>query len=63
MQGNIVNVLVAVGDVVKQDQAVLVTETMKMETEVRAAHAGTVTSVDVAPGDAVQVGDSLLTLA
>ncbi|MGH1462938.1 MAG: biotin/lipoyl-containing protein, partial [Neptuniibacter sp.] len=36
---------------------------MKMETEVRAACAGTVSSVDVKEGDAVQVGDTLLTLA
>jgi oxaloacetate decarboxylase alpha subunit len=35
---------------------------MKMETEVRAARAGSIVSVDVKEGDAVQVGDSLVTL-
>jgi len=34
-----------------------------METEVRAARAGTIVTIDVSEGDAVQVGDSLLTLA
>jgi oxaloacetate decarboxylase alpha subunit len=41
----------------------VILEAMKMETEVRAARAGTVVSVDVKEGDAVQVGDTLLTLA
>lgn len=60
MQGNIVNVLVAVGDVVKQDQAVLVTETMKMETEVQAPIAGTMVDVHVAKGDRVTPGEVLI---
>jgi oxaloacetate decarboxylase alpha subunit len=41
----------------------VILEAMKMETEVRAARAGTVVAVDVKEGDAVQVGDSLLSLA
>ena len=39
--GNIVDVLVTVGDVVKAGQSVLITEAMKMETEVQAAIAAT----------------------
>jgi oxaloacetate decarboxylase alpha subunit len=35
---------------------------MKMETEVRSPESGTVKSVMVKEGDAVQVGDALLTL-
>jgi len=36
---------------------------MKMETEVRAAYAGVVATVDVKEGDAVAVGDTLMTIA
>jgi oxaloacetate decarboxylase alpha subunit len=35
---------------------------MKMETEVSAAKAGVVGSISVKEGDAVKVGDTLLTL-
>ncbi len=60
MPGNIVDVLVAVGDVVKEGQAVLVTEAMKMEAEVQAPIAGTVVDVHVAKGDRVTPGDVLI---
>jgi oxaloacetate decarboxylase alpha subunit len=36
---------------------------MKMETDIRAARAGTVGTISVKEGDAVKVGDALLTLA
>ncbi|HHS3081716.1 TPA: biotin/lipoyl-containing protein [Klebsiella michiganensis] len=38
-------------------------EAMKMETEIRAAQAGTVRGIAVKSGDAVAVGDTLLSLA
>ncbi|WP_139778174.1 biotin/lipoyl-containing protein, partial [Salmonella enterica] len=38
-------------------------EAMKMETEIRAAQAGTVRGIAVKSGDAVSVGDTLMTLA
>jgi pyruvate carboxylase subunit B len=60
MPGNIVDVLVKVGDVVKAGQAVLITEAMKMETEVQAPIAGTVKAVHVAKGDRVNPGDVLV---
>ena len=60
MPGNIVDVLVKVGDVVKAGQAVLITEAMKMETEVQAAIAGKVTAVHVAKGDRVNPGEILI---
>ncbi|HVL00641.1 MAG TPA: sodium-extruding oxaloacetate decarboxylase subunit alpha [Dongiaceae bacterium] len=60
MPGNIVDVLVKVGDAVRAGQAVLVTEAMKMETEVSAAIAGTVTAVHVAKGDRVNPGEILV---
>ena len=60
MPGNIVDVLVKEGDVVKAGQAVLITEAMKMETEVQAPIAGTVTAVHVVKGDRVNPGEVLI---
>jgi pyruvate carboxylase subunit B len=60
MPGNIVEVLVNVGDRVKAGQAVLISEAMKMETEVQAPIAGTVKAVHVAKGDRVNPGDVLI---
>ncbi|HUE91657.1 sodium-extruding oxaloacetate decarboxylase subunit alpha [Pseudomonas sp.] len=60
MPGNIVEVLVKVGDTVKAGQAVLISEAMKMETEVQAPIAGTVKAVHVAKGDRVNPGDVLI---
>ncbi|MEL0621554.1 sodium-extruding oxaloacetate decarboxylase subunit alpha [Marinomonas arenicola] len=60
MPGNIIDVLVAEGDTVTAGQAVLITEAMKMETEVHANVAGTVKSVCVAKGDRVTPGEMLI---
>ena len=60
MPGNIVDVLVKQGDQVKAGQAVLITEAMKMETEVQAPIAGTVKAIHVAKGDRVNPGDVLV---
>ncbi|PTU73118.1 sodium-extruding oxaloacetate decarboxylase subunit alpha [Pseudomonas mangrovi] len=60
MPGNIVDVLVKEGDTVKAGQAVLITEAMKMESEVQAPIAGTVKAVHVAKGDRVNPGDVLV---
>ncbi|SDL99636.1 sodium-extruding oxaloacetate decarboxylase subunit alpha [Pseudomonas indica] len=60
MPGNIVDVLVKEGDVVKVGQPVLITEAMKMETEVQAPIAGTVKAVHVAKGDRVNPGEVLI---
>ena len=57
MQGTIVKVLVEVGDVVEVGQTVCVLEAMKMENNVNAEKAGTVTDVRVAPGESVGPGD------
>ena len=56
MAGNIWKV-VAAGDVL------FILEAMKMETEVKAAQAGTVRGICVKAGDAVAVGDTVMTLA
>ena len=60
MPGNVVDVLVKVGDSVKAGQAVLVSEAMKMESEIQAAIAGTVKAVNVAKGDRVNPGEILI---
>jgi oxaloacetate decarboxylase alpha subunit len=36
---------------------------MKMETQIVAEHAGTVTAINVKPGDTVKVGDALVSIA
>jgi pyruvate carboxylase subunit B len=63
MPGNIVDVLVSVGDQVKAGQGVLVTEAMKMETEVHANIAGEVKAVYVEKGDRVTPGEVLIEIA
>lgn len=60
MPGNIVDVLVAEGDTVDAGQAVLITEAMKMETEIHAGIQGTVKAVYVQKGDRVTPGEVLV---
>jgi acetyl-CoA/propionyl-CoA carboxylase biotin carboxyl carrier protein len=60
MQGTIVSVYVAVGDPVEVGQSVCVLEAMKMENQVDASVAGTVSEVRVRPGDTVGGGDVLV---
>lgn len=60
MPGNIVSVLVEEGAAVSAGQAVLVTEAMKMETEIQAPIAGTVKRVLVRKGDAVNPDETLI---
>lgn len=63
LAGNIFKVLVQPGQLVQEGDLVIILEAMKMETEIRAFKAGTVSAVGVKVGDAVSVGDSLLTIA
>jgi oxaloacetate decarboxylase alpha subunit len=63
LAGNIFKVLVQPGQLVQEGDLVIILEAMKMETEIRAFKAGTVASVNVKVGDAVSVGDSLLSIA
>jgi acetyl/propionyl-CoA carboxylase alpha subunit len=56
MPGQVLRVLVEVGDIVEKGQALLVVEAMKMQLEISAPHAGTVRSVAVGPGDKVAPG-------
>ena len=60
MPGNIVEVLVAVGDTVTAGQPVLVTEAMKMEAEVQAPISGKIVEIFVKKGDRVTPGEVLV---
>ena len=60
MPGNVVDVLVKEGDVVKAGQPVMISEAMKMETEIQAPIAGKIKAVHVAKGDRVTPGDLLI---
>ena len=51
-----------VGDAVKRGDAVVIIEAMKMEIPVVAPEDGTVASIDVAVGDAIEAGAVLATL-
>ncbi|OOF26218.1 oxaloacetate decarboxylase subunit alpha [Salinivibrio proteolyticus] len=62
LAGNIFKVMVSPGEHVQEGDVLIVLEAMKMETEVRAAQAGTVQDVQVKEGDAVTVGMPLLHL-
>ncbi len=62
MPGMIVRVNVRAGDTVEAGQGVVVMEAMKMENELRATAAGTVRSVEVSPGMAVEKGALLVAL-
>ncbi|MCK9532058.1 MAG: sodium-extruding oxaloacetate decarboxylase subunit alpha [Gammaproteobacteria bacterium] len=60
MPGTIVDVLVQVGTTVKAGDPVLVTEAMKMESEVQAPMSGTVVAVHVQKGDRVTPDEALV---
>ena len=60
--GNIIKILVEVGENVVVNQPLVVMEAMKMESEVNAPCAGKITAIHVAAGDAVQASEPLLTI-
>ncbi len=62
LAGNIFKVVAQPGQLVQEGDLVMILEAMKMETEIRAFKAGTIASVNVKVGDAVAVGDTLLTI-
>jgi len=59
MVGKIVNVMVNVGDQVKENDPVATLEAMKMEMPVVAPEAGVVKAINVKPGDEV-TSDTIL---
>lgn len=62
MPGNIVEVLVSEGDEVKAGQPVLITEAMKMETEITAPVSGKVEAIYVQKDDAVNPKETLISI-
>ena len=62
MPGRIVNLLVAAGDDVAQNQGVVVVEAMKMENELKSPKAGKVMEIKVTPGQTVEKGEVLLVI-
>jgi biotin carboxyl carrier protein len=61
--GVVVTIAVAAGDEVVPGQLVGVLEAMKMENDLRAERGGAVTAVHAEPGQSVDAGDELVTLA
>jgi acetyl-CoA carboxylase biotin carboxyl carrier protein len=63
MVANVMKVAVATGDRVDVGDAVVLLESMKMEIPVLTEVAGTISAVKVTPGDVVQEGDILVSIA
>ena len=63
LAGNIWKVLVSPNQQVNEGDTLVILEAMKMETEVKAARAGTVMSVNVSEGDQVSAGQAIISLA
>lgn len=63
MQGNIWKVTKKVGDIVKLGDTVVILEAMKMENNIVAPQDGTISSILVSEGDAVDSGTVLAELA
>ena len=62
MPGRIVRILVAAGDVVDEGDSLIVVEAMKMENELKATSAGTVSKICVSEGEQVQARTTLIEL-
>ncbi|MDA3885759.1 MAG: biotin/lipoyl-binding protein [Candidatus Delongbacteria bacterium] len=62
LPGLILNVMVKVGDTVKNGQNIIVMEAMKMENDVQATKDGVVKTINVKNGDNVSEGDVLATI-
>ena len=62
MPGTIIEILVAVGDSVEEDQEVMILESMKMENPVYPPSDGTVREIKVAVGDKVATDQVLMVI-
>jgi oxaloacetate decarboxylase alpha subunit len=62
MTGNVIEILVSVGQQVADGDPVIVIEAMKMETEIRSDVNGSVQSIVVSKGDAIRADQVLMTI-
>jgi len=62
MPGTIVEVLVQEGQEVEAGDPVLITEAMKMETEIQAPISGTIRQINVGKGDRVNPDEALIVI-
>jgi len=62
MTGNVIDILVSVGQQVTDGDPVIVIEAMKMETEIRTDVSGSVQSIAVNKGDAIRADQVLMTI-
>ncbi|MFW5450954.1 MAG: sodium-extruding oxaloacetate decarboxylase subunit alpha [Methylophagaceae bacterium] len=63
LAGNIWKVEVTAGQTIQEGDVLVILEAMKMETQIVAEKGGVIASVSVKPGDAVSVGDLLVSIA
>ncbi|MDR2977482.1 MAG: acetyl-CoA carboxylase biotin carboxyl carrier protein subunit [Streptococcaceae bacterium] len=63
MPGAILKILVNIGDHVEENQPLMILEAMKMENQIVADKAGTVSAIHVTVGNQVNPGEALITLA
>ncbi|NKQ40459.1 MAG: biotin attachment protein [Sulfurovum sp.] len=61
--GNVWKIVKNVGDSVEEGDVIMILEAMKMEIDIPATQAGTITSIDVNASDAVQDGQLLATIS
>ena len=62
MAGKVIQVCVAVGDTVSEDQDLVIIESMKMQIPVGSLEEGTVTKVHVVPDQFLNEGDPIIDL-
>ncbi len=62
MPGRIVKVFMKEGDKVKEGQAVLVLEAMKMQNEIKSPQSGIITKINPTAGDSVEAGALLFSV-
>lgn len=63
MPGNVLKIVVTAGQKVKEGDALIILEAMKMENEVTATKAGTVAQIAVTKGQVVETGTPLVVIA
>ena len=62
MPGNILDIRVKEGDMIKKGQVVMILEAMKMENEIMAPQDGNIASINISVGAVVNSGDLLFSI-